>query len=163
MKRLLVLLAAVGLVAAGCGGGGGGSGSKSSGPPLTKAQYQAQLQQLSNEVGAQLREKVGASTKLKKSDIPKLQGSLRSFADRIEALNPPANVKDLHVRLVAAMRGLSDDLPSLVDDLDKAKDPSAAIAALFGRKSIQNLLTLQQEYKDKGYDISSLLNAGAGP
>jgi len=78
-------------------------------------------------------------------------------------LNPPANVKDLHVRLVAAMRGLSDDLPSLVDDLDKAKDPSAAIAALFGRKSIQNLLTLQQEYKDKGYDISSLLNSGAGP
>ena len=84
MKRLLVLLAAVGLVAAGCGGGGGGSGSKSSGPPLTKAQYQAQLQQLSNEVGAQLREKVGASTKLKKSDIPKLQDSLQSFADRIE-------------------------------------------------------------------------------
>ena len=161
MKRLLVLLAAVALVAAGCGGGGGGS--ESSGKPLTKAQYQAQLQQLSNEVGAQLRAKVGASTKLKKSDIPKLQDSLQSFADRIEALNPPANVKDLHVRLVAAMRGLSDDLPSLVDDLDKAKDPSAAIAALFGRKSIQNLLTLQQEYKDKGYDISSLLNAGAGP
>src|SRR5215471_16128082 len=158
--RLLVLLAALGLVAAGCGGGGG---SESSGKPLTKAQYQAQLQQLSNEVGAQLREKVGASTKLKKSDIPKLQDSLQSFADRIEALNPPANVKDLHVRLVAAMRGLSDDLPSLVDDLDKASDPSAAIAALFGRKSIQNLLTLQQEYKDKGYDISSLLNAGAGP
>jgi hypothetical protein len=160
VKRLLVLLAAVGLVAAGCGGGGG---SKSSGKPLTKAQYQAQLQQLSNEVGAQLRSKVGASTKLKKSDIPKLQDSLQSFADRVEALNPPADVKGLHVRLVAAMRGLSDDLPSLVDDLDNAGDPSAAIAALFGRKSIQNLLTLQQEYKDKGYDISSLLNAGAGP
>jgi hypothetical protein len=160
VKRLLVVLAALVLVAAGCGGGGG---SETSEKPLTKAQYQAQLQQLSNAVGAQLRAKVGASTKLKKSDIPKLQDSLQSFADRVEALDPPADVKDLHVRLVAAMRGLSDDLPSLVDDLDKASDPSSAIAALFGRKSIQNLLTLQQEYKDKGYDISSLLNAGAGP
>lgn len=160
MKRLLVVLAAVGLVAAGCGGGGGdGSSSK----PLTKAQYQRQLQQLSNEIGAQLREKVGASTQLKESDVPKLQDSLESFANRVEALNPPTDVEDLHVRLVAAMRGLSDDLPSLVADLDKASDPSAAIAALFGRKSIQNLLTLQQAYKDKGYDISSLLNAGAGP
>jgi hypothetical protein len=160
VKRLLIVLGAVGLVAAGCGGGGGDS---SSSKPLTKAQYQAQLQKLSNEVGAQLREKIGASTKLKKSDIPKLQDSLQSFADQVEALNPPTEVKDLHVRLVAAMRGLADDLPSLVNDLDKATDPSAAIAALFGRKSIQSLLTLQQEYKDKGYDISSLLNAGAGP
>jgi hypothetical protein len=162
VKRLLVLFAAVGLLAAGCGGGGGGGG-ESSGKPLTKAQYQAQLQRLSNEIGAQLREKVGASTQLKKSDIPKLQASLDSFADKVKALNPPADVAELHVRLVAAMHGLSDDLPSLVDALDKASDPSAAIAALFGRKSIQALLTLQQEYKDKGYDISSLLNAGAGP
>ena len=159
MKKLVVMLAALGLVVAGCGGGGNSSSSK----PLTKAQYRAQLQQLSNEVGAQLREKVGASTQLKKSDVPELQDSLRSFADKVEALSPPADVEDLHVRLVAAMRGLSDDLPSLVADLDKASDPSATIAALFGRKSIQNLLTLQQEYKDKGYDISSLLNSGAGP
>jgi hypothetical protein len=159
VKRLLVVLAAVGLVAAGCGGGGDSSSST----PLTKAQYQAQLQHLSNEIGAQLREKVGASTRLEKSDIPKLQDSLESFADKVEALNPPTDVEDLHVRLVAAMRALSDDLPSLVNDLDRASDPSAAIAALFGRKSIQSLLTLQQAYKDKGYDISSLLNAGAGP
>jgi hypothetical protein len=61
------------------------------------------------------------------------------------------------------MRGLADDLPELVDTLDKAKDPSAAIAALFGAKPIQALIKLQQEYKDKGYDISSLLNSGAGP
>ena len=40
-----MLLAAVGIVAAGCGGGGGSS--ESSSPPLTKAQYQAKLQQLS--------------------------------------------------------------------------------------------------------------------
>jgi hypothetical protein len=161
VPRLIVLLAAVGLLTAGCGGGGG-SGESSS-PPLTKAQYQAKLQQLSNEVGAQLRQSIGASTKLKESDIPKLQASLRSFAGKVAALSPPAPVEDLHTRLVAAVRSLADDLPKLLETVNTAQDPSAAIAALFGAKPIQALISLQQAYKDKGYDISSLLDAGAGP
>jgi hypothetical protein len=158
---VIVLLAAVGLVAAGCGGGGGSR--ESSSPPLTKAQYQAKLQQLSNEVGAQLRQSIGASTKLKKSDIPKLQASLRSFAGKVAALSPPGEVEDLHTQLVAAVRGLADDLPNLLETVNKAQDASAAIAALFGAAPIQALIKLQQEYKDKGYDISSLLDVGAGP
>jgi hypothetical protein len=160
VPRALVLLVALGLLVAGCGGGGGNDEASK---PLTKAQYQAKLQQLSNEIGAELRQSVGASTTLKKSDVPKLQQSLRSFSDKVEALNPPAAVADLHTRLVAAMRGFADDLPSLVTTLDKAKDPSAAIAALFGAKPIQELIQLQQAFKDKGYDISSLLDAGSGP
>ena len=159
--RMVVVLASLGLLAAGCGGGGGGGETTS--PPLTKAQYQAKLQQLSNEVGAQVRQSIGTSTKLKKSDVPKLQDSLHSFADEIAALNPPAPVQDLNTQLVAAVRGLADDLPKLLDQVDKAQDASAAIAALFGAKSIQALIKLQQEYKDKGYDISSLLDAGSGP
>ena len=161
-RTVVVVLAAVGLLAAGCGGGGSGS-TTTTAVRLTKAQYQLKLQQLSNEIGAELRQSVGASTKLKDSDIPKLQDSLHTFADKVAALNPPAEVQDLNTRLAAAMRGLADDLPKLVDTLNKAKDPSEAIAALFGAKSIQALITLQQEYKDKGYDISSLLDAGSGP
>ena len=160
MKTVLVVLAAVGLVAAGCGGG---NGSDSSSKPLTKAQYQAKLQQLSNEVGVQLRQSIGASTKLKESDIPKLQASLRSFAGKVADLRPPAPVEDLHTRLVAAVRSLADDLPKLLETVNTAQDPSAAIAALFGAKPIPALISLQQAYKDKGYDISSLLDAGAGP
>jgi hypothetical protein len=157
--RGVVLVVALGLVAAGCGGGDNDEASK----PLTKAQYQAKLQQLSNQVGAELRQSVGASTTLKKSDVPKLQQSLRSFSNKVEALNPPEAVADLNTQLVAAMRGLADDLPSLVATLDKAADPSAAIAALFGAKPIEELIRLQQAFKDKGYDISSLLDAGSGP
>jgi ABC-type transporter Mla subunit MlaD len=149
------------LLAAGCGGGGGAD--ESSNPPLSKAQYQAKLQQLSNQVGAELRQSVSVSTKLKAGDIPKLQDSLRSFSQKVAALSPPAAVEDLHTRLVAAVRGLADDLPELVDTVNKAKDPSEAIAALFGAESIQNLIKLQQAYKDKGYDVSSLLDAGSGP
>src|SRR5262245_42595760 len=159
-RRVVVLLAAIGLLAAGCGGGGGGETTSA---PLTKAQYQAKLQQLANQVGAQVRQSISASTKLKESAVPKLQDSLRSSADKIAALNPPEAVHDLHTRLVAAVRGLADDLPKLADKVNKAQDPSAAIAALFGAESIQALIKLQQEYKDKGYDIGSLLDAGSGP
>jgi hypothetical protein len=158
--RAVGLVVALGLVLAGCGGGGGNDEASK---PLTKAQYQTKLQQLSNEVGAELRQSVGASTTLKQSDVPKLQQSLRSLAGKLDALNPPTDVADLHTRLVAAVRALADDLPSLAKTLEQSKDPSAAIAALFGAKSIQSLIQLQQAYKDKGYDISSLLDAGSGP
>lgn len=160
MRRAVLLVVALVLVAAGCGGGGG---SDQSAKPLTKAQYQAKLQQLSNEVGAELRQSVGASTTLKQSDVPKLQQSLRSLAGKLDAVTPPADVADLHTRLVAAVRDFADELPSLAKSLEQAKDPSAAIAALFGAKPIQALIQLQQAYKDKGYDISSLLDAGSGP
>ena len=160
MRRAVLLVVALVLVAAGCGGGGG---SDQSAKPLTKAQYQAKLQQLSNEVGAELRQSVGASTTLKQSDVPKLQQSLRSLAGKLDAVTPPANVADLHTPLVAAVRDFADELPSLAKSLEQAKDPSAAIAALFGAKPIQALIQLQQAYKDKGYDISSLLDAGSGP
>jgi hypothetical protein len=160
VRRAVVLVVTLGLVAAGCGGGGG---SDEASKPLTKAQYQTKLQQLSNEAGAELRQSVGASTTLKKSDVPKLQQSLRTLGSKLEALNPPSAVVDLHTRLIAAVRGLADDLPSLAKTLGQAKDPSAAIAALFGAKSIQELIQVQQDFKDKGYDISTLLDAGSGP
>jgi hypothetical protein len=131
--------------------------------PLTKAQYQTKLQQLSNEVGAELRQSIGASSTLKQSDVPKLQQSLRSLARKLDALNPPTDVGDLHTRLVAAVGDLANDLPSLAKTLEQAKDPSAAIATLFGSKPIQTLIQLQQSFKDKGYDISSLLDTGSGP
>jgi hypothetical protein len=160
VRRAIVLVVALVLFAAGCGGGGG---NDEAGKPLTKAQYQARLQQLSNQVGAELRQSVGASTTLKQSDVPKLQKSLHSLGGKLDALRPPAAVADLHTRLVAAVGGLADDLPSLAKSLDQVKDPSAAIAALFGAKPIQELIQLQQAFKDKGYDISSLLDAGSGP
>ena len=160
MRRAVLLVVALVLVAAGCGGGGG---NEEASKPLTKAQYQARLQQLSNEVGAELRQSVSASSTLKQSDVPKLQRSLRSLAGKLEAVSPPANVADLHTRLIAAVRDFADDLPTLAKRLEQAKDPSAAIAAVFGAKPIEALIQLQQAFKDKGYDISSLLDAGSGP
>ncbi len=150
---IVALLVTIGLVAAGCGG------SSSSSKPLTKAEYQAQLQQISNDIGSQLKTSIGSSKNLKKGDVPKIQDALNSFADKIAAMKPPANVSDLNQQLAAAMKQLSNDLPGIISNLDSAKDPSAAITALFGAKSLQALIKLQNEFKAKGYDISNLLNS----
>lgn len=150
---IVALLVTIGLVAAGCGG------SSSSSKPLTKAEYQAQLQQISNDIGSQLKTSIGSSKDLKKGDVPKIQDALNSFADKIAAMKPPANVSDLNQQLAAAMNQLSSDLPGIISNLDSAKDPSAAITALFGAKSLQALIKLQSEFKAKGYDISTLLNS----
>ena len=150
---IVALLVTIGLVAAGCGG------SSSSSKPLTKAEYQAQLQQISNDIGSQLKTSIGSSKDLKKGDVPKIQDALNSFADKIAAMKPPANVSDLNQQLAAAMKQLSSDLPGIISNLDSAKDPSAAITALFGAKSLQALIKLQSEFKAKGYDISTLLNS----
>ena len=144
----LVLAATVTLALAGCGGGG----SKSS-KPLTKAEYQAKITQIAKDVSAGVGSTASSST-ISDADVKKLVKALRQFADQLETVTPPAEVKDLHVQLVAVMRQLADEFPGIADKLKNAKDPSAAIGALFGAKSIQKLAKLQKDFKKKGYNLT---------
>jgi predicted small secreted protein len=154
VRRLTIVLAASALLLAGCGGGGGGGAVKPSGAPLTKAQYQAKLQQIAKDVATGLGS-TSSSKKLSKADVDKFVKALHSFADRLAEVKPPAEIKALHARLISVMNDLGDEFPSIADKLNKAKDdPSAAIAALFGARSIQELTKLGTEFKAKGYDLS---------
>jgi hypothetical protein len=175
VRRALIVVAAVGLlVAAGCGGGGTKTSGEStttvskptggrakpvttpSAPPLTKAQYQAKLKQIAADVSKRLG-RTSSSKKVTEADVDRFVKVIHSFADRIEAVNPPAAVKALHRRLVGAMNDLADEFPGIARKLNDAKDPSEAIAALFAAKSVQELAKLQRAYKAKGYtlDLSS--------
>jgi hypothetical protein len=150
----MIVLAASALLLAGCGGGGGGGAVKPSGAPLTKAQYQAKLQQIAKDVATSLGS-TSSSKKLSKAKVDKFVKALHSFADRLAEVNPPAEIKALHTRLVTAMNDLGDEFPSIADKLNKANDdPSAAIAALFGAKSIKELTKLGPEFKTKGYNLN---------
>jgi hypothetical protein len=156
MRRLLVLLAAVGLLAAGCGGGGGSEGGTTTtptGPPLTKAAYQAKLKQISTDISKSIG-KTSSSGKIPREDVDKLVTAFHTFADRLGEVNPPAAVKALHARLITTMDELGDEFPDIADKLNRpGKDPSAAISALFGAKAIQDLIKLGNEFKAKGYDL----------
>jgi hypothetical protein len=156
VRRLMFVLAAAAVLLAGCGGGGGGDGGAvtPSGPPLTKAEYQAKLEQIAKNVATGLGS-TNSSKGISKADVDKFVKALHSFADRLAEVKPPAEIKALHARLISVMNDLGDEFPSIADKLNKAKDdPSAAIAALFGARSIQELTKLGTEFKAKGYDLS---------
>jgi hypothetical protein len=152
MRKITLLVLAVSVVAvAGCGGGGSSGGSSSK--PLTKAEYQAKLEQIAKDVGAGISSTTNSKT-ISKDDIDKLVTALSSFVDKLKDVNPPAEIKDLHTRLVAAIGLFAEEFPKIAKQLTDTKDPSDAIAALFGAKSIQELAKIQQELKAKGYDLN---------
>jgi hypothetical protein len=158
MRKGLALFAAVGLLAAGCGGGGGGSAGGTTtaptGPPLTKAAYQAKLRQISRDVANSIG-KTSSSGNIPKEDVDKLVTAFHTFGDRLADVNPPPAVKGLHARLITTMNELGDEFPGIADKLNKSgKDPSEAIQALFGAKAIQSLIKLGNEFKAKGYNLN---------
>jgi predicted small secreted protein len=152
VRRLIVLLAAASLVLAGCGGGG--SGSKSAAKPLTKAEYKAKLEEIAKEVGAKLKANASSSTKPTKQDLAAAKQAINGFADELENVAPPAEVAKAHQDLIVAMHRLANDLAGIFKQVDKAKDATGAITALFGAPAIKLLLKAQQEFKAKGYDLN---------
>ncbi len=157
VRRLVVILAAVGLLVAGCGGG---SSSKSttttgpSGPPLTKAAYQAKLKQIASEISNEIGKTSSSGKQIPKEDVDKLVKAFHEFAARLAAVNPPAAVEQIHADLVKTMNDLGDSFPAIAKQLNSSgKDPSAAITALFGAKAIQELIKVGNDFKAKGYKL----------
>ncbi len=146
---LLLVAAAAVLALAGCGGSGGGARSSK---PLTKAEYQATITRIAKDVASGVGSTTNSKT-ISDADVAKFVGALRDFAGELEPIEPPAAIRDLHVRLVAAMRQLADEFPAIADKLRSSKDPSAAIGALFGAESIQKLVELQNRFKANGYNL----------
>lgn len=158
VRRLVIIFAAVGLLVAGCGGGSNSSKAttttRPSGPPLTKAAYQAKLKQIATEISNEIGKTSSSGKKIPKEDVDKLVKAFHEFADRLATVNPPAAVKQTHADLVKTMNDLGDDFPAIAKQLNSSgKDPSAAINALFGAKAIQELIKVGNEFKGKGYNL----------
>jgi hypothetical protein len=158
VRRLVVLLAALGLLVAGCGGGSSNSKGTTTtgptGPPLTKAAYQAKLRQIAVQISNEIGKTSSSGKSIPKGDVDKLVKAFHEFADRLAQVNPPAAVKQIHADLVKTMNDLGDTFPEIAKQLNSSgKDPSAAINALFGAKAIQELVKVGNEFKKKGYKL----------
>ena len=151
MRRLIIVLAAVSLLLAGCGGGGSG---KPTAKPLTKAEYQTKLRQIAKDVGAQLRTSASNSKTPSKKDLAAARKALNTFADELKKVSPPAEVVQAHQHLITAMRRLGSDLEGIFKSVSKAKTPSDRLSAVFGAPAIQLLVKTQQEFKAKGYNLN---------
>ena len=158
VRRLVVILATVSLLVAGCGGGSSSSKSTTrtgpSGPPLTKAAYQAKLKQIATAISNEIGKTSSSGKQIPKEDVDKVVKAFHEFADRLAAVNPPAAVEQIHADLVKTMNDLGDSFPAIAKQLNSSgKDPSAAITALFGAKAIQELIKVGNDFKAKGYKL----------
>ena len=150
VRKLLILLGLVAVLVAGCGGG---SSSSSESKPLTKQEYQAQLEQTAKEIGDKVGKTQNDIGKMSDADLKQFTDVVHEFADRLDEINPPTEVAGEHKRLVQAMNDLGDEFPDVAKKLKTTKDPSEAISLLFGMKAIGELIKLGNDFKAKGYNL----------
>lgn len=115
----LVVVVALAALVAGCGGG-----DDKKGYALSKSEYVAALNGICKEVNARVDEIGKGVTDLKqglKDKGDELLAEYDGAIDRVEALNPPDELKDAHDRFVDTinkLRGLTDDAVKAAKDDD---------------------------------------------
>ena len=146
---LVVVVAALALVATGCG---------SKPKPVTKAQYEQQLQRLGDDLvnaGSQIGQHLDIASF--NQDIANFQDHLRAAAKALHGVKPPANARDANKRLADSFDQLADDFEPVKEarrksivEAGKAADvvrKSPAIKA--GRAAIKDL-------QASGYDVGAM-------
>jgi hypothetical protein len=150
VTRAVVLLAAVlALAATGCG---------SKPKPVTKAQYEAELQTLGQDL-TRAGSAIGRHIDIAgfNQDIASFQDHLRAAAKDLHGVKPPANAE-------AANKRLADSFDELADDFEPVKDArrksivEAGKAADIVRKSaaVKNGRAAIDDLKASGYDVGAM-------
>jgi hypothetical protein len=148
MRRVIALLAlagAVALVAAGCGGGGGGT-------PLSKAEYEQQMQTIGQDLSAALDTSGATSAEDAVPKVEEAQTTLREAADKMDEMTPPEDIADEHDQLVEGVRAFADDLDDVISALEDGD--LSAISNMLSLDSIQQIQTASAAITGKGYDIA---------
>jgi hypothetical protein len=141
---LLLVGTALALLGAGCGGGG--SKSTSSSPAAGAAQngfsaYEVKMQQLGQTLGRALLD-LGSANKTATpavvvKDLRKAQVQLRSAADKLTAITPPAKIKAQHQLLIKGVREYASELDGVITKYKKGnKQAIYAVADLKGVKDM---------------------------
>jgi len=151
MNRVFALLAVLGtaaLLAAGCGGGGGGD------EPLTKAEYQKEMQTIGTKLGTSLGSLGSATSPAKAATaLKKVQGDLHDAAEEMDGITPPEAVSTEHENLVAGVREFADELDPIIGKLEKGNlQALASVTSLAALTKIQNA---SNAINKKGFKIGS--------
>ncbi|MGH2556511.1 MAG: hypothetical protein ACRDHO_12440 [Actinomycetota bacterium] len=156
MKRIVVVVALVALVAQSCGGDS----------PLSKAEYERRV----NQIGQQLSDTLEGTfsspqfqnpTSLKDAADVLRQGQneMAGAADRLDEVNPPEEIESIHDRFVKGIRDFARDFGTFAEATEKGD-----LAALqrFSRQisdeSLPSMIAVNEAtgaLKAKGYDISN--------
>lgn len=158
MKRILILLLVLSAVtvAAGCGGGGDSSSSG----PLSKEDYEQQMQALQEDLSGTADELSSAFSNT--SDLGAMADGLRSAADLmdeastgLDGITPPGDVAEPHQVMVDQSASAATTLRDFADTIENT--PLSEIQSKLAEfQNIEEFAELQQavdDIKAAGYDI----------
>jgi len=149
MRKFLLLLVSVGLLAGGCGGSGGGSGSKT----LSKSDYIKQITSILKTFDSAVTtlEALPAAGKAATA-LENVQSGLRSALPTLRAMKPPAEVAQIHTQLIKAVGEIVSELGPPIAKL-KAGDASA-LAQVLQLKGVRDIEAVDSAFGKAGYQIS---------
>jgi hypothetical protein len=148
-RASLVLVCFVALVATGCG---------SKPKPVTKAQYEQQLQTLGQDLvnaGSQIGQHVDISSF--NDDISNFQDHLRDASKQLKGVKPPPDAQEPNRRLADAFHDLADALEP-VKDARRTSLPEAGRAFAVARASAparQGRAAVRQ-LRRRGYEVGQM-------
>ena len=157
MRKSAILLACLlgVVVMAGCGGGGGGGGE-----PLSKEDYEQQMQELQTDLSASADELQKAFTD--PQDVEAMSEGLNEAADLLDEASaslddiaPPEDVADAHQTMVDRSAAAAVKLRDFADTVANASlaELQESLAEFQDIEEFQELSTAVSEIEAKGYDI----------
>lgn len=156
MKRLLILLACASAIAvvAGCGGGGGG------GTPLSKQDYEQQMQALQKQLSSTASELTAAFSN--PSDINAMAAGLNKTADLLDEasksldnIEPPTDVADAHQSMIDNSAAAATKIRDFADKVksDSLSELQTDVQDFQNFEEFSKLQEAVNEIKSKGYNI----------
>jgi len=149
--RASVLLAActVALVVTGCG---------SKPKPVTKAQYEQQLQRLGDDLvntGSQIGQHLDIASF--NQDIANFQDHLRAASKELKGVQPPANAQEPNKHLADAFHDLADTLEPVKDARRKSlPEGGKAFAAARLSAAAREGRAAVRQLSQRGYDVGQM-------
>jgi hypothetical protein len=144
--RTFLLVVAILVVVAGCG---------SSPKTVTKAQYQAELQRLGQDLadaGSELGRSIDIATF--NGNVDNLKDHLHKAADDLRDLKPPADAQSANKQLADALEGFAGELDSVKDARrESIVRARAALLRVSRSEPVRQARAATRELKVNGYDI----------
>jgi hypothetical protein len=148
-RVLMLCLLVLSVGVAGCG---------SSPREVTKPQYEKELERVgkaASDAGSELGRSIDIATF--NGNVGNFQDTLRDAAGDLDGLEPPPNVRDVNEKLAGSLRDFADELEAVKEarrqSIFKARDALGQVARSTAVKDARAAI---RELKQKGYVVPSL-------
>jgi hypothetical protein len=148
-RVLMLCFLALSVALAGCG---------SSPREVTKSQYEKELERIgkaASDAGSELGRSIDIATF--NGNVGKFQDTLRDAAGDLDGLEPPPNVRDVNEQLAGSLRDFADELEAVKEarrrSIFKARDALGQVAR---SDSVKDARAAIRELRQKGYEAPSL-------